>query len=84
MNVRVLIGNDKGLLVDRPMAPRPSSKHLGLALTRLDTKTFAGACLESWGVSGWYKYIGYDISDKAIGIKTEVEVDIWKLRYAMA
>ncbi len=28
--------------------------------------------------------IGDDASDEAVGIEAEVEVDIWKLRYAMA
>ncbi len=26
-------------------------------------------------VSGWYKYIGYDASDEAVGIEAEIEVD---------
>ena len=33
MNVRALTGHDKGLLEDKPMAPRPSGKHVGLGLT---------------------------------------------------
>ena len=84
MNVNILTGNDKSLLVSRPVAFRPSSKYVSLGLTWLDAKTSAGARLKSWGVLGWYKYIGYDASDKVIGIEAEVEVDIWKLKYAIA
>ena len=84
MNVKVLTKNDKGLLVGKLVASRPSSEYVGLGLTWLDAKTSAGACLKLWGVLEWYKCIGYDASDKAIGIKAEIEVDIWTLRYAMA
>ena len=84
MNVRVLTGNDEDLLVDRPVASQPSSEYVGLGLTWLDTEISADAHLKSWGVLGWYKCIGYDASDKAVGIEAEVEVDVWKLRFAMA
>ncbi len=47
--------NDKGL-GSRPVAPRPD-EYVGLDLTWSDAETFAGARLESWGISGWYKCI---------------------------
>ena len=60
----------------RPVAPKPSGKHVGLGLTWLDTETSAGTRLESWGILGWYKCVGYDASDKIVGIEAEIEVDI--------
>ena len=75
-----MTGNDEGLLVGKPVAFKPSGKHIDLGLTGLDAKTFADVRLESWNVLGWYKYIGYDTNDKVIGIEAEVEIDIWRLR----
>ncbi len=42
--------NDKGILVGRPVAPRPSGEHVGLDLTWLDAETSADARQESWDV----------------------------------
>ena len=33
INVKVLIENDEGFLINRLVAPRPSNKHVGLGLT---------------------------------------------------
>ena len=43
--------NDKGLFSSRPVASRPD-KYVGLDPTWSDAETSAGACLESWSVSG--------------------------------
>ncbi len=47
--------NDKGLS-SRPVVPEPD-EYVGLDLTWSDGETSAGAHLESWGVSRWYKCI---------------------------
>ncbi len=39
-------------------------------------ETFAGICLELWGVLEWYKCIGDDVSNKAVEIDIEFEVDV--------
>ena len=44
-------GNDKGLLVDKLVAPRPD-EYVGERLTWLDAETFADIRLELWGVLG--------------------------------
>ena len=76
MNVKALTENDKGLLVGKPVAPRPRSKHVGLSLTWLDVEISINVRLKSWGVSEWYECIGYDASNKGVEIEAEVEVDI--------
>ncbi len=90
--VRVANKNDEGLFGSRSVAPRPD-EYVGLDLTWSNVETSAGARLESWGVSGWYKCVRMvrmhqdDASDEAsrlLGIEAEVEVDIWRLRYAKA
>ena len=68
----------------RPRVARPSNKHVGLGLTWLDVETSAVVRLELWGVLGRYKCIGYDASDKAVGIEAEIEIDVWRLRYVIA
>ncbi len=58
--------NDKGLLVGRPVAPRPNDEYVGLSLAWLDVETSAGARLELWGVSEMIQMHWDDTSDKAI------------------
>ena len=48
INVKVLIRNDKGLLVGRLVAPRPHVEYVGLDLTLIGCiETFASTRLES-------------------------------------
>ncbi len=71
--------NDKGLLVGRPIAPKPD-KYIGLDLTLIRCIETSVMC-----TSEILRHIRnntnvYDASDEAVRIETEVEVDIMRLR----
>ena len=62
--------DDKGLLVYRPVIPRPDNKYVGLDLTRLDAQ-------KPLQVYVWnYKAYWNDASDEVIRTEIKVEVDI--------
>ncbi len=82
--VRVANENDKGLLGNRPVAPWPD-KYVSLDLTWSNVETSAGARLESWGVSGWYKRIrmvrthqddASDETSRPLGSEAKVEMEV--------
>ncbi len=84
--VRVPDENNKGLLGSRPVAPRPDEVHRpGPDLIRC--RDF---CRCTCGIMRRIRMVQMhqdDASDEAsrpLGIETEVEVDAWRLRYAIA
>ncbi len=70
-------------LGSRLVAPR-LDEYVGLDLTWSDAETSIGARLESWSVLRMMKMYQDNVNNEAIGIEAEVEIDVWRLRYAMA
>ena len=58
----------------RPVASRPDIKYIGLDLTLIEYIKTSAIC--TFGIIRRIRDIGDDISNKAIGIEAEIEIDI--------